>query len=148
MTGRVASLSSTNVTFYADVNNRNGTSARTAPTKISLSLSGGQLIEQRYAPTTPNAATSTYPTTPTTTLYLAGCLHNSSGTCISVGQVGSGSAGFTGYTSCTTGLCALAAGSTAYDTIVAVGISFTMSDPHGGVAKTFSTVASLPAVSP
>ena len=148
VTGRIASLTSTNVVFYADINNRTGTSGRTAPTEISLTIANGQLTEQHYAPTTPTAATSTYPTTPTSTIYLAGCLKNSSSACITAtGQVGSGSAGFTGYTSCATGLCALAAGSTAYDTIVAVGISFTMTDPHGGVTNTFSTIASLPAVS-
>jgi Tfp pilus assembly protein PilV len=76
--GRFEQITPTGAVFYANVNNRaTATSARTAPTKIFLSLEaaanaadGQQLVERDYAPIS-SVAPSTYPVTPTHQRYLA-----------------------------------------------------------------------------
>lgn len=70
--GRFEQITATTAIFYANTNNNRATSsaARTAPTKVFLSLQNGQLVERDYAPTS-SVAPSTYPASPTTTRYLA-----------------------------------------------------------------------------
>ena len=67
--GRILMVTPTEITFYADVNNRTCSSTCSAvsnPTKIDLSLAGGQLVEKRYT-----YSSGAYPSTPTTTDVLA-----------------------------------------------------------------------------
>jgi hypothetical protein len=70
--GRIVQLTPTSAIFYANVNRNRATTsgARTAPTKISLALESGQLVERDYAPLSPTAP-SAYPGLPTSTQYLA-----------------------------------------------------------------------------
>jgi hypothetical protein len=80
--GRFQQITPTSAVFYANMNNnRAGTGARTAPTKVSLSVEGGQvvngdlvdgqLVERDYAPLSP-VAPSLYPNSPTRTLHYSG----------------------------------------------------------------------------
>lgn len=70
--GRFEQITPTSVVFYANMNNnRSSTSGvRTAPTKVSLSLENGDLVERDYAPQS-QLAPSTYPSTPTRTMHVA-----------------------------------------------------------------------------
>ena len=71
-TGRFEKITPTSAVFYSNINNNRATASgvRTAPTKISLSIENGQLIERHYAPLT-TVAPSSYPSIATETLYLA-----------------------------------------------------------------------------
>jgi hypothetical protein len=148
--GRFEQITPTSAIFYANVNNRGtSTSARTAPTKIFLSLEtaanaadGQQLVERDYAPTS-SVAPSTYPTTPTHTRYLASNVVIS-GWLFTPYALGSpptisepndcGGAG---------GLCAGDPGADAIlPTIVRVDISF-VAQPSPGVSLSFSSSAAI-----
>lgn len=71
--GRLEQITPTSVVFYANMNNNRSTATglRTAPTKVSLSLENGDLVERDYAPLS-QVAPSTYPSVPTRTLHVAG----------------------------------------------------------------------------
>lgn len=69
--GRFEQITPTSVVFYANMNNRSTTSGvRTPPTKVSLSLENGDLIERDYAPQS-QVVPSTYPSVPTRTMHVA-----------------------------------------------------------------------------
>lgn len=71
-TGRFEKITPTTAVFYSNINDNRATSSglRTAPTKISLSLENGQLVERHYAPLSA-VAPSNYPGVATQTIYLA-----------------------------------------------------------------------------
>lgn len=59
----------TSLTFYANLTgNRSGSASRTAPSKVSFTVTNGQLVEQVYAPLNANPTdyTQNYSSTPTT----------------------------------------------------------------------------------
>ena len=143
--GRILLLTPTEITFYADVNNRTCSSTCSAeanPTKIDLSLAGGQLVEKRYV-----YSGGAYPSTPTTTDVLAS---------------GASASGwlFTPYVNgnpptattpnlCpagTAGLCTGTAGADAVlGTVVRVDIAFTIQSSSGDAPQTYAASAALPA---
>jgi len=79
------------VTFYASINNRTGSNAETLPTRINLISMGGEVIEERYTP----SSSVGWPSTPTVRRVLA---TNASATFAAVDAKGAliGSSG-TGY---------------------------------------------------
>jgi hypothetical protein len=141
--GRFQQITPTNATFYADLNNRAASGAvRTAPTKISLSLEAGQLVERTYAPQSATAP-STYPASATSTRYLinnvvpTGWLFTpyavGAPPTISEPNACSGAAG----------MCAGdAAGDALLPTVVRVDIAFTVQSPSGPT-QTFTSSAAI-----
>jgi hypothetical protein len=143
--GRFEQIKPTSAIFYANMNsNRASTSAaRTAPTKVFLSLESRQLVERDYAPLSP-LAPSAYPGSPTQTRYLASDV-------VITGWL------FTPYivgipptisepNDCTAGTGGLCAGIPEADailpTIVRVDIAFTVQPASGG-SQSFSSSAAI-----
>ena len=142
--------------FYANVANRGGatsTSAPTAPLKIWISLSGGQLVERRYTADAGSSAPftySSYPSTPSTSLVLLGCT-TATANCFTPGTV-SATTLFTAYypsTGCASSfltsaaLCSVDPATTAsISDAVAVGISFTIT-ASDGTTKYYTTLAAV-----
>jgi hypothetical protein len=144
-TGRFVQLTPTSAIFYANVNNNRATNSgvRTAPTKISLALENGQLVERDYAPLS-STAPSAYPGLPTSTQYLARDVTTSGwlftpyvlGTPPTVKEPNDCSAG-------TAGLCAgvgIAEADAILPTVVRVDLSFTV-QAKDGPAQTFAASA-------
>lgn len=141
--GRFVQLTPTSAIFYANVNHNRATTsgARTAPTKISLALESGQLVERDYAPLSP-IAPSAYPGLPTSTQYLANDVVISGwlftpyvlGTPPSIKEPNDCSGG-------AAGLCAgIAEADALLPTVVRVDIAFTV-QPQDGPAQGFSSSA-------
>jgi hypothetical protein len=143
--GRFQQITPTSAIFYANVNTNRATSsgARTAPTKVFLSLESGQLIERSYAPNSATAP-STYPSSPTTTRYLVSGV-------VTTGWL------FTPYVlgsppsisepnDCSGGAAGLCAGVAAADailpTVVRVDIAFTVKS-SSGVSQSYSASAAI-----
>jgi hypothetical protein len=144
-TGRFQQITPTTAIFYANMNsNRASTSAaRTAPTKVFLSLEGGQLVERDYAPLS-SIAPSTYPGSPTQTRYLASDVVIS-GWLFTPYVVGSAPS-ISEPNDCTAGAAGLCAGVPEADailpTIVRVDIAFTVAPASGG-SQSFSSSAAI-----
>ncbi|MFN2518650.1 MAG: type II secretion system protein J [Jatrophihabitantaceae bacterium] len=141
--GRFQQITPTNATFYADLTNRPASGAvRSAPTKISLSLENGQLVERTYAPLS-TTAPSAYPGLPTRTRYLTdkvvlnGWLFTpyvlGTPPTISEPNACSGAAG----------ICAGdPAGDALLPTVIRIDIAFTV-QPPSGPAQTFTSSAAV-----
>jgi len=148
--GRFEQITPTTAIFFANMNsNRASTSAaRTAPTKVFLSLEGGQLVERDYAPLS-SIAPSTYPGypgSPTQTRYLASDVVISGwlftpyvvGTPPSISEPNDCAAG-------APGLCAgvgVPEADAILPTIVRVDIAFTVAPGSGG-SQSFSSSAAI-----
>jgi len=59
-------VTASQVTFYASINNRTGTNVESLPTKVNLISAGGEVIEERYTPTSMG-----WPASPTVRRILA-----------------------------------------------------------------------------
>jgi len=156
-TGRFAQVGANEIVFYANLGNRTGNAAATAPVKVDLSITDGQLIQEQYtatnANTDPYSAAITYPSQPTSRTVLAGCTGDTAATqCGTPGTI-SASPLFTPYYSATgcpiltaAGLCKIDTNSPAsLDDVVAIGITFTYAPPGSTRSKTFTTLAATTA---
>jgi hypothetical protein len=80
-TGRFATTTAATTTFYANLSTaaRTGSASRTAPAKVVISATGGQLVQYVYWPksaTVPTDYTTNYTTTPSSTTVLVTNLTN------------------------------------------------------------------------
>lgn len=158
--GRIESISPTDLVFYANLGNRTGTDTVQAPTKVWLSMAGGELLERRFTADNPAAdpvrtpyTYSTFPDAPAVDRILAGCATPST-SCATPGMVDSG-AGFVAYYSATgcpsgslsaAGLCTIDPASPAtLDHAIAIGLSFTVTSANGRTTKGFTSLASMTA---
>ena len=143
--GRVLMVTPTEITFYADVNNRTCSSTCTAvsnPTKVDLSLAGGQLVEKRYT-----YSGGAYPSTPTTTDVLASGASASGW--LFTPYVNGNPPTFTAQNLCPGGSLGLCTGTTGadavLDTIVRVDIAFSIQPTSSDAPQSFAASAALPA---
>ena len=149
--GRFTQIGPSTLTFYAGLNNRTGSNAVGAPTMVTLSYSGGQLIQTEYQATT-TTAPYTYSTTPSSTTIRLGCTVTTGPTACSTPATVT-SASFTAYythTLCPTanvsvgGLCTIdPAANPSLQDAVAVGISLTIAPQSGGASQSFTSLASV-----
>lgn len=129
------------VIFYANIGNRSGTAARTAPEQVTIGLENGALVAKRSG----------------STHLLAGCSAaiTDAGNCITQARITN--VAFTPYypaADCPTddlssaGLCTVDAGKAAadIDDVVAVGFAFTVTGVgghHGHVSHSYTSLASV-----
>jgi hypothetical protein len=130
---RFVEIKPSTMTFYANLNNRAADgSARTAPTKISLSLESGQLVQRVFG--TSSTRTLYFGTAVSTTGWLFQPYVSGSPPLLSEPNDCSGG---------TAGLCStVSAGDAILRTVVRVDIAFTVT-PTTGPVQTYTSSASI-----
>lgn len=119
---RITSISPTEMVFYADIDNRSGSAARSCPTLLDLSLSGGELIEAR-TPYTGSACTQ--PGTTSTSHLLA--------------DVSTSGWLFTGYDSNSTAVY-----TAPWSSVVRVDMTFQVATAANTATRSYTSTAALP----